>query len=134
MIFNEGRPGLLTERGVVDVSALVRPLGGHDAMVAHERKIRAGRPDAVCDEECPHAEARTLWAEALEVFGERAQKLTFLREHAAAASERTEGRARDRRVAAEGRAVRVAGAARARFERLPDSVREPDRSYAAADR
>lgn len=32
VIFNEGRPGLLTERGVVDVSALVRPLGGHDAM------------------------------------------------------------------------------------------------------
>lgn len=32
VIFNEGRPGLLTERGVVDVSALTRPLGGHDAM------------------------------------------------------------------------------------------------------
>ena len=34
VIFNEGRPGLLTERGVVDLSALVRPLGGHDAMKA----------------------------------------------------------------------------------------------------
>ena len=34
VIFNEGRPGLLTARGVVDVSALVRPLGGHDAMKA----------------------------------------------------------------------------------------------------
>ncbi len=34
VIFNEGRPGLLTGRGVVDVSALVRPLGGHDAMKA----------------------------------------------------------------------------------------------------
>lgn len=33
VIFNEGRPGLLTERGVVDVSALTRPLGGQDAMV-----------------------------------------------------------------------------------------------------
>jgi len=32
VVFNEGRPGLLTERGVVDVSALTRPLGGHDAM------------------------------------------------------------------------------------------------------
>ena len=32
VIFNEGRPGLLTERGVVDVSALTRPLGGQDAM------------------------------------------------------------------------------------------------------
>jgi hypothetical protein len=54
----------------------------HDAMVAHERKIRAGRPDAVCDEECPHSEARTLWIEALEVFGDRAQELAFLRSHA----------------------------------------------------
>jgi 2-keto-4-pentenoate hydratase/2-oxohepta-3-ene-1,7-dioic acid hydratase in catechol pathway len=34
VIFNEGRPGLLTGRGVVDVSDLVRPLGGQDAMVA----------------------------------------------------------------------------------------------------
>lgn len=33
VIFNEGRPGLLTERGVVDVSALTKPLGGQDAMV-----------------------------------------------------------------------------------------------------
>ncbi|MEI6669553.1 MAG: fumarylacetoacetate hydrolase family protein [Acidobacteriota bacterium] len=32
MIYNEGRPGLVTERGVVDLSALVRPLGGQDAM------------------------------------------------------------------------------------------------------
>jgi len=58
----------------------------HDAMVAHERKIRAGRADAVCDEECPHAEARTLWIEALEVFGDRAQELTFLRSRAKAAA------------------------------------------------
>lgn len=33
VVFNEGRPGLLTERGVVDVGALTRPLGGQDAMV-----------------------------------------------------------------------------------------------------
>jgi hypothetical protein len=59
----------------------------HDAMVAHERKIRAGRPDAMCDEECPHAEARMLWIEALEVFGDRAQELTFLRARARAAAE-----------------------------------------------
>jgi 2-keto-4-pentenoate hydratase/2-oxohepta-3-ene-1,7-dioic acid hydratase in catechol pathway len=32
VVFNEGRPGVLTERGVVDVSALVLPLGGHDGM------------------------------------------------------------------------------------------------------
>ena len=30
VVFNEGRPGLLTERGVVDVSGLMRPLGGQD--------------------------------------------------------------------------------------------------------
>jgi hypothetical protein len=40
----------------------------------------------VCDEECPHAEARALWIEALEVFGERAQELTFLRSRAMAAA------------------------------------------------
>jgi hypothetical protein len=59
----------------------------HDAMVAHERKIRARRADAVCDEECPHAGARGLWIEALEVFGDRAQELTFLRSRATAADE-----------------------------------------------
>jgi hypothetical protein len=32
VVFNEGRPGILTDRGVVDVSALVRPLGGQDGM------------------------------------------------------------------------------------------------------
>jgi hypothetical protein len=51
-------------------------------MVAHERKIRAGRSEEVCDEECPHGEARTLWNEAVETFGERARRLTFLRSRA----------------------------------------------------
>ncbi|HKT79107.1 MAG TPA: hypothetical protein VJP86_02720 [Vicinamibacterales bacterium] len=55
----------------------------HDAMVAHERKIRAGRADAPCDDECPHAEARALWLEALDVFGDPAHELTFLRSRAA---------------------------------------------------
>jgi hypothetical protein len=54
----------------------------HDAMVAHERKIRAGRTERVCDEECPHAEARHLWREAVETFGEGARGLTFLRTRA----------------------------------------------------
>jgi hypothetical protein len=54
-------------------------------MVAHERKIRAGREE-VCDDECPHAEARALWVEALEIFGDRALELTFLRSRATAAS------------------------------------------------
>lgn len=34
VVFNEGRPGLLTDRGVVDVSKLVPPLGGQDGMRA----------------------------------------------------------------------------------------------------
>jgi hypothetical protein len=73
--------------GTPEAAALsVRLASWHDAMVAHERKIRAGRADAVCDEECPHAEARTLWIEALEVFSDRAEELTFLRSRATAAA------------------------------------------------
>ena len=45
VIFNEGRPGLLTARGVVDVSALVRPLGGHDAMVALITRYEELKPE-----------------------------------------------------------------------------------------
>jgi len=42
--------------GMPEAEALSGRLGTwHDAMVAHERKIRAGRVDAACDEECPHA-------------------------------------------------------------------------------
>ena len=51
----------------------------HDEMVAHERKLRSGRTGEACDEECPHAEARMLWVEALDAIGERAYELTFLR-------------------------------------------------------
>jgi hypothetical protein len=64
----------------------------HDVMVAHERKIRAGRADVACDEECPHADARTLWIEAREIFGDRVQELTFLRSRATGASARSEER------------------------------------------
>lgn len=45
----------------------------HDAMVAHER-----RPGSRCDDGCPHADARTLWTEALSVFGTEAHELRFL--------------------------------------------------------
>jgi hypothetical protein len=77
--------------GTAEATALsARMATWHDAMVAHERKIRVGRADAVCDEECPHAEARTLWVEALEVFGARAQDLTFLRSRATVGSELSE--------------------------------------------
>ena len=54
----------------------------HDAMVAHERRLLAGRTGDVCDDDCPHVEARTLWAEALAAFGERARELSFLRSRA----------------------------------------------------
>ena len=77
--------------GTAEATALSARLATwHDAMVAHERKIRAGQADAACDEECPHADARTLWIEALEIFAERAQELTFLRSRATAASEPSE--------------------------------------------
>ena len=42
----------------------------HDAMVMHERRLRLGTPGVTCHDECPHAEARILWAEALATFGE----------------------------------------------------------------
>ena len=32
VVFNEGRPGILGSRGVIDASSLVAPLGGHDGM------------------------------------------------------------------------------------------------------
>ena len=62
----------------------------HDAMVAHERSLRTGRTADTCDEECPHVEARTLWAEALATFGPRASKLTFLRSRAIGAPRQSE--------------------------------------------
>lgn len=58
----------------------------HDAMVTHERRLRAGRADDGCDEDCAHAKAGTLWAQALDAFGDRAHKLSFLRSRASSAS------------------------------------------------
>ena len=60
----------------------VRLAAWHDAMVAHERRLRAGTTSDACDDECPHGEARGLWAEAVATFGARAQELTFLRSRA----------------------------------------------------
>ena len=54
----------------------------HDAMVAHERRLRAGTTSDACDDDCPHAEARALWSEAVVTFGTRAPDLTFLRSRA----------------------------------------------------
>ncbi len=67
----------------------VRLAAWHDAMVGHERRLRAGRTDG-CDDECPHVEARTLWKEAVATFGARADALTFLRSRAVAATRQEE--------------------------------------------
>ena len=63
----------------------------HDAMVAHERRLRTGRTSDVCSDECPHSEARTLWSEALVTFGSRAHELTFLRSRAKESARRSTG-------------------------------------------
>jgi hypothetical protein len=69
--------------GTTDASTLTARLAAwHDAMVAHERRLRTTGVSTRCDEECPHAEAPALWAEARDVFGERAAELTFLRSRA----------------------------------------------------
>jgi hypothetical protein len=54
----------------------------HDSMVAHERRLRIARTDDLCNEECPHGEARILWAEAVAMFGDRASELRFLQSRA----------------------------------------------------
>jgi hypothetical protein len=54
-----------------------RLVAWHDAMVTHERNRRTP-----CDDDCPHVEARELWAEAVAVLGETAHDLTFLRSRA----------------------------------------------------
>jgi hypothetical protein len=69
--------------GTNEATALSTRLSAwHDAMVAHERRLRTGRTGDRCDDECPHAEARALWSEAVATFGPRAQELTFLRSRA----------------------------------------------------
>jgi hypothetical protein len=60
----------------------------HDAMVTHERRLRSGRTSDVCDDECPHADARALWSEAIAVFGKRAHELAFLRSRATGSARR----------------------------------------------
>jgi hypothetical protein len=73
----------------------------HDAMVSHERRLRAGRTSHVCDDECPHAEARALWSDALAIFGRCARELTFLRSRANDSSRRSKAGAAAREPMAE---------------------------------
>jgi hypothetical protein len=69
--------------GTAEAASLsVRLTAWHDAMVAHERRLRADRTIDACDDECPHVEARALWTEALATLGPRASELTFLRSRA----------------------------------------------------
>lgn len=76
-------------------SLSARLLAWHDAMVTHERQLRTGRTAGDgCDDDCPHAEARALWADAVETFGTRANELTFLRSRASGRPGRTNGSSR----------------------------------------
>lgn len=59
-----------------------RLVAWHDAMVTHERSRRGRAQATACDDDCPHAEARTLWAEAVATLGATAHDLTFLRSRA----------------------------------------------------
>ena len=69
--------------GTEEAEALSARLSAwHDAMVAHERRLRTGATRDACHDECPHAEARDLWSEAVTTFGARARDLTFLRSRA----------------------------------------------------
>jgi hypothetical protein len=69
----------------------------HDEMVAHERRIATGSTADVCDDECPHAEAKVLWSEAEAMFGSRADELLFLRSRGHDRSSREKAGARVRR-------------------------------------
>jgi hypothetical protein len=60
------------------MSLTARLSAWHDAMVAHERRLRNGTTSDRCDDDCPHAEARGLWSEAVATFGPRANELAFL--------------------------------------------------------
>lgn len=81
---------MLASNGPDDVMSLVARLSAwHDAMVAHERRLHHGPPGGGCDDECPHAEARSLWAEAVAAFGPRANELGFLRSRALGTTRRS---------------------------------------------
>jgi hypothetical protein len=60
----------------------------HDAMVAHERQLRAGRAALDCHDDCPHEEARVLWPEAVATFAEQADDLSFLKSRASSSVDR----------------------------------------------
>jgi hypothetical protein len=77
--------------GSADALLLAQELRAwHDSMVSHQRTLtRLGFSPQSCRDwdECAHGLARDLWGKALEVFGQDADALTFLRESAAGAAE-----------------------------------------------
>jgi len=70
---------LASRIGTADAVTLGRELAlWHDAMVRHERRLATGQRE--CDlADCPHADARRLWARAAHVFDPRASELRYLR-------------------------------------------------------
>lgn len=65
--------------GSTDALTLGRELAAwHDRMVSHQRRLAATSVRA-CDESCPHAESVDLWREAVDRFGDAADRLTFLK-------------------------------------------------------
>jgi hypothetical protein len=73
--------------GTPDAASLrARLMSWHDAMVAHERRLRSGQTADMCSDECAHVEARALWAEVSASLGRRASTLAFLRSRALGAA------------------------------------------------
>jgi hypothetical protein len=70
----------LTEGEVTSLRA--RLMAWHDAMVAHERRLKSSQATDICHEDCPHVAASRLWAEASALLGTQANDLTFLRSRA----------------------------------------------------
>ena len=52
----------------------------HDAMVKHLRLI-GSRTTEACTDDCPHTDARVLWAAARDILGASARQFGFLRFH-----------------------------------------------------
>lgn len=69
--------------GTLEARALAQQLvEWHDAMVKHLR-VTAQR-SSKCPEGCPHEEARGLWSAAMQIFGNYANDLRFLRTYGGA--------------------------------------------------
>ena len=74
---------LASRIGSSEAQALAaRVAAWHDAMVAHERRLKSNGAADICHDECPHVAAGMLWAEALTLLGSEADELTFLRSRA----------------------------------------------------